>query len=164
MAPLSEASLKKRPIPPKKKVETELSQGRLFLQNSFGLSRWEGWGFSSGLGIGVFPPIENKMGWALEGRITLVSKGSLFTILGGVWYYLTPPLLSQQFISFGLLLGAGFPGREVQLNKTTAVGLLELANNYRLNEYAWFKIWSRGGLIGKEATAQLGFSLLFQLK
>jgi len=149
---------------PPKKNKAEPVGSRIFVKSSFGFARWEGWGFLSGLGLGLFPSINSQMGWTLEGRLHLVSQGSLFTVLVGPSYYLGSPLFSRRVISLGFLLGAGFPGGEIPFKKMAAIGLFEIASNHRLSDYAWFRVWSRAGLFEKEATAQLGFSLLFQLK
>ncbi|MFM8270423.1 MAG: hypothetical protein ACKN9V_09575 [Pseudomonadota bacterium] len=134
-----------------------------FLNASFGASRWEGLGFFSGLGLGVFPAAGNRLGWGLEGQLLLVPSGALFSILGGAWYFFSHPYFSQKLVTLGLLLGPGFPSGGLPISRTVAVGFFEIAGNQRLSNYGWLKLWTRGGLLEGKAIAQLGLSLLFQL-
>lgn len=136
----------------------------LFVNASFGVSRWEGLGFFSGLGFGVFPKVGERFGWGLEGQLLLISSGSLFSALAGAWYYLSDPNVYDRFVTVGLLLGAGFPSGASLANHTAPVGMFEISANQRISDYGWFKLWTRAGLVDSKASAQLGLSLLFQLK
>lgn len=175
-APLKKKPLKKQPLKKHTKITVvktspvpivavpEPVRSPFFVNASFGASRWEGMGFFSGVGLGLFPAPGERLGWGLEGQLLLVSSGSLFSILGGAWYYLSHPLVSRRFVSLGVLFGAGFPGGGLPLSKKTAIGFCEISGNQRLSDYGWLRLWTRGGLLDGEAIAQLGLSLLFQLK
>jgi hypothetical protein len=169
LAPLSLAAPKKKLG--KKRTKSTITQKEpepnpspFFVNASFGASRWEGMGFFSGVGLGFFPGPGDKIGWGLEGQLLLVSGGSLFTTLGGAWYYFSHPSVSQRFLSLGLLLGAGFSGGELPVSRTIPAGFFEVSGNQRLSDYAWLKFWTRAGLLDGKGAAQLGFSLLFHLK
>jgi len=151
--------------PPKQEPKAVEPPSKPFFVNaSFGVSRWEGIGFFSGAGFGVFPEWGEKIGWGIEGQLLLVSTGSLFTTLGGAWYYFNHPSLSQRFASLGLLVGAGFAGGGLPLSQTVSAGFFEISGNQRVSDYGWLRFWTRAGLLDGKGAAQLGFSLLFQLK
>ncbi|NBX77241.1 MAG: hypothetical protein EBQ92_11850 [Proteobacteria bacterium] len=159
------AVIQKTQAPPKKEQkDPEPNPSPLFVNASFGASRWEGMGFFSGLGLGVFPRPGDKVGWGLESQLLLVSNGSLFMTLGGAWYYFSHPSSTQRFLSLGLLLGAGFSGAGLPLSPAIAAGFFEVSGNQRLSDYAWLKFWTRAGLLDGKGAAQLGLSLLFHLK
>ena len=147
-----------------KESEPKPEPSPFFVNASFGASRWEGMGFFSAIGMGVFPGPGDKIGWGLEGQLLLVSEGSLFTTLGGAWYYFSHPRVSHRFLSLGILLGAGFSGGGLPVSRTIPAGFFEVSGNQRLSDYAWFKFWTRAGLLDGKGAAQLGFSLLFHLK
>lgn len=131
---------------------------------SFGLSRWEGTGFWTGLGIGLPAPQMQSWVWGFETNLLLVSQGSLFSSLVGGWYFFGKSRELTRSYSLGLMAGPAFPAAGLPGGNTaTWIAQVEGAWNQRLNEFASLRLLVRFGLIRQQLFLQPAIGVAFEI-
>lgn len=131
---------------------------------SFGLSRWQGTGFWTGIGIGLPASQMQSWVWGFETNLLLVSQGSLFSSLVGGWYFFGKRRELTHSYSLGLMAGPAFPaGGLPGGNAVTWNAQLEGAWNQRLNEFASLRLLFRLGLIRQQLFLQPAIGVAFEI-
>lgn len=136
----------------------------LYISSSFVLSRWQGFGFGSGIGLAAQKKSYSPWMGSLESQLNLVSGGSLFTLGLGVKYSLLGSFQTAHSFQVGGFLGAGFPGGGFTGDSQVGVFAAELAYQKRLDSYTYYRLTASPGLVGKNFSMQLGFALLFRVQ
>lgn len=144
--------------------EVQSAQKPLYISSSFSLSRWQGFGFGSGIGLAAQKNEFSPWMGSLESQLTLVSGGSLFSLGLGLKYSLFGTWKTPRSFQLGGFLGAGFPGGGLTGDSQVGVFSLELAYQKRIDPYTYTRLFASPGLIGKNFSMQIGLILLFRVQ
>ena len=154
---------KTSPPPPKEIVVVPPRQSSWAFKGLFGLNRWAGLGFWSGIGVNYIPENQNHLRLGIESSILLVSQGSLSSFLFSAQFMPGRKSFYQQGASLGFLVGPGFSGGGLPKSSTLFVILAEGAWNEKLSEFVQVQLALRAGKIGSEWAFQPGVGLVFFL-